>query len=979
MAWPNKVYVATTALGVYYTETFAGPSGGQPTWATANDGLPTLDCTEFALDPLDNVNRQYVRLGTDQTIYRREYGGAWTSILAPSDCDTLLGVSGCSLIGFGVDPSNGRLWATVGHGGYWAIYSDDHGDTWQAPNKAYDSIFAYECGSPRTYGDRIWFSRSSTNTYVQYSENLGATWAAGDLIGISVWVVRLCLNPLLPSKIYAAGNGTNGPDLVQLLSGTQTVLQADLGPPRNDSMWFSAAAADVQRLIRGGYIYQTDDEWDTINTPSLCSPTPVSVAPWSGNDEDQMILGLALSTSVAPYQNHVIGAVAAPSETAPVGLAGPSPDTSPYTDSIPKTCGGIAIGGVAAVYEVPSEGPVPPEESTITPPEKPGGDPPTIITLGGDVLTHAVAMPDYEGDARGTPLAGDRSAWDVIGYAPRHARDLKDNAPRYHVPEGDAVGDAPVWDGGKWVAMDVATQAELDAHEGEANPHGTELGDLADVDVATTPPSDGDALVWDDVAGEWVPANLVDQTAFDDHSARHENGGADEISVAGLSGVLADKQDADKIQGRDVAADAPVDEDVLVWNETASQWEPREQSGGGGGHEILDNGLSLPQRSALDFIGFDVADDDYGDATLVALPEGAYAETIGDGVETSYDVVHELGTQDVVVQVWDLDATPITLVSPSIYVVDGDTVRVTFTSAPDTDQMRVVVVKGGGGGGGGGGFANPMTTAGDIIVGGTGGAAGRLGIGTAGQVLTVNSGATVPEWKAASGGGIDSHDDSYGSPPASPSEGDLWVPNDSVYLLRRGATAWVPWGPIFPMVPPNLSDFTWVNQGTATADDSHGGIYMAAPATGGDCVRLLVTDAPSTPYTVTAMFIPCAFVVNYMRMGLAFRQSTDGKIHTCEVASAGGLKLTSLKWNHATSYAGIYLEIADRPVSPYWFRIEDDGTNRKFWRSIDGYHWYLVHSVGRTDFLTADQVGMFINTGNAAWGGEMLVASWEIA
>jgi hypothetical protein len=29
---------------------------------------------------------------------------------------------------------------------------------------------------------------------------------------------------------------------------------------------------------------------------------------------------------------------------------------------------------------------------------------------------------------------------------------------------------------------------------------------------------------------------------FTDHSARHENGGADEISVAGLSGVLADPQ-----------------------------------------------------------------------------------------------------------------------------------------------------------------------------------------------------------------------------------------------------------------------------------------------------------------------------------------------------------------------------------------------------------------------------------------------------
>ena len=50
-------------------------------------------------------------------------------------------------------------------------------------------------------------------------------------------------------------------------------------------------------------------------------------------------------------------------------------------------------------------------------------------------------------------------------------------------------------------------------------------------------------------------------------------------------------------------------------------------------------------------------------------------------------------------------------------------------------------------------MANPMTTAGDTIYGGASGVPTRLGVGTAGQVLTVNSGATAPEWADASGGG----------------------------------------------------------------------------------------------------------------------------------------------------------------------------------------------------------------------------------
>lgn len=44
------------------------------------------------------------------------------------------------------------------------------------------------------------------------------------------------------------------------------------------------------------------------------------------------------------------------------------------------------------------------------------------------------------------------------------------------------------------------------------------------------------------------------------------------------------------------------------------------------------------------------------------------------------------------------------------------------------------------------GLTNPMTTAGDIIVGGVSGAAGRLAKGAAFQVLRMNSGASAQEW-----------------------------------------------------------------------------------------------------------------------------------------------------------------------------------------------------------------------------------------
>ncbi|MGR3905828.1 hypothetical protein Q3A80_02195 [Burkholderia sp. SR8] len=64
-----------------------------------------------------------------------------------------------------------------------------------------------------------------------------------------------------------------------------------------------------------------------------------------------------------------------------------------------------------------------------------------------------------------------------------------------------------------------------------------------------------------------------------------------------------------------------------------------------------------------------------------------------------------------------------------------------FTNGTDYFSIRGLAT--------GGGMTNPMTTAGDIIIGGASGAPARLGIGSNGQVLTVASGA--PAWVTPSG------------------------------------------------------------------------------------------------------------------------------------------------------------------------------------------------------------------------------------
>jgi hypothetical protein len=94
-----------------------------------------------------------------------------------------------------------------------------------------------------------------------------------------------------------------------------------------------------------------------------------------------------------------------------------------------------------------------------------------------------------------------------------------------------------------------------------------------------------------------------------------------------------------------------------------------------------------------------------------------------------------------------------------------------------------------------GGFSNPMTTSGDLILGGASGAAGRLGIGSTGQVLTVSGGTAV--W-AASASGFANPMTTAGdliTGGVSGTAGRLGIGNTGdVLTVVSGAPAWAPPG-----------------------------------------------------------------------------------------------------------------------------------------------------------------------------------------
>jgi len=190
---------------------------------------------------------------------------------------------------------------------------------------------------------------------------------------------------------------------------------------------------------------------------------------------------------------------------------------------------------------------------------------------------------------------------------------------------------------------------------------------------------------------------------------------------------------------------------------------------------------------------------------------------------------------------------------------------------------------------------------------------------------------------------------------------------------------WIPYGPMFPFETPNNGDFAWINQGGASVDTAYGGIQLSAPAGAGRNWRIRKKAAPATPYTITAKFAVLGKDAVDASAGLLFRQSSDGKLAIFSYETEYQCPF-SWKWTDPSTFSAFYgstdWRFSSQPT--VWiFRIADDGANRICSFSPDGQHWITFHSVGRADFLTADEIGFGIDANDVTYRTDMILFSWE--
>jgi hypothetical protein len=239
-----------------------------------------------------------------------------------------------------------------------------------------------------------------------------------------------------------------------------------------------------------------------------------------------------------------------------------------------------------------------------------------------------------------------------------------------------------------------------------------------------------------------------------------------------------------------------------------------------------------------------------------------------------------------------------------------------------------------------------------------------------------SNGATVAHVLTA--GALDAHDqndlaayDTYANRPAAGVPGRIFLPTDGLFIERDNGSTWEKFGPIWPMTPPQSSDFpTWVNQGTSTCVDNKGAIFLYAPNSTNEQLRARLKAYPTPPFTVEMAFVLNVHPVGSAGIfgGLCIRDSISGKFQCYGV---GNNDLHIRGYNYS-SYSAASGGITGWPGSGdnhqaeqnlVWVKYYDDNASaRVISISVDGYNWMQMVSLARTDYLTPNQIGFLANS-----------------
>lgn len=270
-----------------------------------------------------------------------------------------------------------------------------------------------------------------------------------------------------------------------------------------------------------------------------------------------------------------------------------------------------------------------------------------------------------------------------------------------------------------------------------------------------------------------------------------------------------------------------------------------------------------------------------------------------------------------------------------------------FSGATEFTEIRSALMYGGTTGARG---LNPMTAAGDLIVGGTGGAETRLPKGTNGQLLSLAGGSPVWADAPASGGGpvapFDStHPDAAPAVPNAADDEFLSSGLDTAGTRRAGATAWA-----------------IVNQGSALIAQAGSHLLFSRTTDDGALNLHSIVQALLSSVFKYRCKIDIAWKSGNALAGMLLRDSVSGKAYVFNFSTGTSLQLnvTTFNSNTATPIVNNSLTVPFAPTM--YLEIEQTLTMRYWRRSLIGVEgsFVEVHSESVATHLTPNQIGVGI-------------------
>lgn len=183
--------------------------------------------------------------------------------------------------------------------------------------------------------------------------------------------------------------------------------------------------------------------------------------------------------------------------------------------------------------------------------------------------------------------------------------------------------------------------------------------------------------------------------------------------------------------------------------------------------------------------------------------------------------------------------------------------------------------------------------------------------------------------------------------------------------------------PAYLTTVPIFGAFSWENQGSATAAAlTSGAIYILGGQQNGESLSLFGQPVPVTStWTVTIAFIPQLVSFNYENMGIACRNSSNGKVQVLRLTSQNSSTPVRQVTDY-TNYTTYSSDAAGAPPVPLktveFFQVHWDGTNISYSWSSDGQKFYQQFSeAASTGFLGAQPttIGPYVNGNDTGSSG----------